>query len=233
MLAFLAGLSESTPNAVTVYLPSGLNRDQAALYLEPAVGASAVDIAEVAAGSKTGACLFWGPVKRLVFPPFPVADAATFAGYSAGLLMSTLSTDRTVALVLVRLGAYAVGICRGDTLISSKVGTGLVHARHRQGGSSSQRFRRHREKQIERFLIRVCQKAGEHLGPYADSVDFVVYGGAWTTIDLLEKRCPLLSKLSGRALPPLLDIPDPRQPVLEAAVRRVWSCRVVEWAEPA
>jgi hypothetical protein len=199
MLAFLVSLPESAPDAVTTYLPPGLTRDQAALSLEPATGVLAEEITELVTGSKTGACLFWGPVKRLVFPPFPLKAAATFGGYATAPLLSTLTANRTIAMVLVRLGAYAVGVCRGDTLIVSKVGTGLVHARHRQGGSSSQRFRRHREKQIEQFLIRVCQKVREHLGPYLGSIDYVVYGGAWTTLELLQKYCPLLNALEARS----------------------------------
>jgi hypothetical protein len=181
--------------------------------------------------SRTGACLYWGAVKRLVLPPFPLANSAILAGYDTAPMISLLQQDRRIGLVLVRLGAYAIGVCNGEVLVESKVGTGLVHGRHRQGGSSAQRFRRHREKQIEQFLIRVRERVQEHLGPYLDSLDHAIYGGAWTTIELLQKRCPCLAQLENRTLPPLLDIPDPRQSVLESVVRRIWSSRVVEWYE--
>jgi hypothetical protein len=110
------------------------------------------------------------------------------------------------------------------------VGTGLVHARHRQGGSSAQRFRRHREKQIERFLIRVCEEVNNHITVNEGRLDYITYGGARTTVGLLKKRCPTLRRLEHRELPPLFDVADPRQAVLEAAARRVWACRILDWS---
>jgi peptide subunit release factor 1 (eRF1) len=160
-----------------------------------------------------------------------MTDNAIFAGHITGPLVDLLQRDRLIGIVLVRLGNYAVGVYRGETRVRSKVGTGLVHGRHRQGGSSAARFRRHREKQIEQFLIRVCEKTGEYLGPYFDTLDHALFGGAWTTIEMLLKQCPLLRRLEDRALPPLLDIPDPKQAILEATVRRLWSSRVIEWEE--
>jgi len=62
-------------------------------------------------------------------------------------------------------------------------------------------------------------------------MDYIVYGGARTTILMLQKYCPLLGKLDRPVLPPLLDIPEPRQAVLETAVSRVWSSTVYEWRE--
>jgi peptide subunit release factor 1 (eRF1) len=162
-------------------------------------------------------------------PPFPIEERVIFSGCEVGILKSMLREDRDIAVVLVRLGAYAVGVCSGERLVASKVGTGLIHSRQRQGGSSSQRFRRRREKQIEQFLIRVCEKVDEHVGSRLERIDFVAYGGARTTIELLKKRCPILSRLEDRQLPPLLDIGDPRQPVLDAAVKRIWSSHIVEW----
>jgi peptide subunit release factor 1 (eRF1) len=129
----------------------------------------------------------------------------------------------------VRLGAYAVGLTHGERLVASKVGTGLVHSRHRQGGSSAQRFRRRREHQIDEFLSRVCERVQQHVGEDLKGADYVAYGGARTTIELLKKECPVLQRLEERELPPLLDIADPRQPVLEAAATRVWSSRIIEW----
>jgi peptide subunit release factor 1 (eRF1) len=131
----------------------------------------------------------------------------------------------------VRLGTYAIGVSGGENLVSCKTGTGLVHGRHRQGGSSAHRFERHRDKQIEYFLTRVCQHIREQWEPHAKTLDYVVYGGAWTTMQLLQKRCPFLERLATPALPPLLDIPEPNRSVLETAVKRVWSSTVMEWRE--
>jgi peptide subunit release factor 1 (eRF1) len=168
---------------------------------------------------------------HLVLPPFPIAEEYMTNGYDIELLRSLLGHDFLIALVLVRLGAYSIGICRGTELIDSKTGTGLVHARHKKGGSSQARFARHREKQIEQFLIRVCGHAREHIEPHARSLDYLVYGGARTTILLLRKRCPFLNQFDERILRMLLDIPDPGRAVLEKAVGAVWSTDVIEWRE--
>jgi hypothetical protein len=187
---------------------------------------------KIVSSSETGGAIFWSNrEKYLVVPPFPVTEKLITSALEIEPLRLQLSKEYVIGVFLVRLGSYAIGVCRGDKLISSKVGTGLVHGRHRQGGSSSHRFERHRDKQIESFLIRVCGHAREQLEPYVKSMDYMVYGGARTTILLAQKYCPLLGKLDKPVLPPLLDIPEPRQAVLETAVNRVWSSTVNEWPE--
>jgi hypothetical protein len=190
------------------------------------------EITTLAAGSKTGSVLFWGGERKcLVLPPFPIGEKSIAQGYHVEPLRSLLGHDFGIALVLVRLGSYAVGLCRGDRLVSSKVGTGLVHGRHKKGGSSQGRFQRHREKQIESFLTRVCTHAREHLEAQSKTIDYIVYGGAWTTVLSLKKRCPLLQKFEDRVLPPLSELPEPRQAVLERAAGLAWSSQVIEWRE--
>jgi hypothetical protein len=187
---------------------------------------------KLAASSRTGCYVFWSAGQKcLVVPSFPTTEKQVTQSLDLAQIRSQLEKDLMIALVLVRLGSYAVGVTRGETLLTSKVGTGLVHGRHRQGGSSAHRFERHRDKQIEYFLTRVCRHAREQIEPYVKSLDYIVYGGARTTILLLQKQCPLLGNLATPELPPLLDIPEPRQAVLENAINRVWSSTVYEWQE--
>jgi hypothetical protein len=189
-------------------------------------------VIKLAAGSKTGCYVFWSVAQKcLVVPPFSATEKQVVQPLDLEQVRSQIERDLTVALVLVRLGAYAVGVSRGEKLLTSKVGTGLVHGRHRQGGSSAHRFERHRDKQIETFLNRVCGHVHETIGPYVKQLDYIVYGGARDTIQLFKKYCPMLMKLETPVLPPLLDIPDPRQVVLEKAVERVWSSTLVEWGD--
>jgi hypothetical protein len=217
---------------LSIYLPSHLPPVEtqnvlSVLSAEPEISR---DVAEITAASKTGAVLFRSNEKKcLVIPPFPITEKFIVKSINVEKLRSLLTGDYIIALVLVRLGSYAIGVVRGEKLISSKVGTGLVHGRHRQGGSSSHRFERHRDKQIETFLNRVDGHIKEHIGPYVKNLNYIVYGGARTTILLTQKYCPMLMKLETPVLPPLLDIPDPRQAVLETAVERVWSSTIVEW----
>ncbi|MFC1910924.1 Vms1/Ankzf1 family peptidyl-tRNA hydrolase, partial [Chloroflexota bacterium] len=152
-------------------------------------------------------------------------------GIDSTPLISLLQQDFKLALVLVRLGAYAVGISQGEKLVACKVGTGLVHGRHRQGGSSAARFQRRRKNQADHFLDRVCEHAQEKLQPYVKDIDYLIYGGAHTTILSLQKVCSFLRRFEGRTLPSLLDIQKPNQAELESAVRLAWLCKITEWRE--
>ena len=232
MLSFLNELEASDSTARSLYLPPGLSQSEAENLLKEVIDTQDIpaDIAEFTVGSATGTVVFWGTSRKcLILPPFPIGERYFAAGYALEPLRTLLRHDFSVALILVRLGSYAVGLCQGEKLISSKVGTGLVHGRHKKGGSSQQRFQRHREKQIESFLTRVCSHIREKLEPQARMLDYMVYGGARTTILSLQKRCSFLQQFDNRILAPLLDIPDPRQVVLETAVGRVWSSKLVEW----
>ena len=234
MLGFLDELAMTEGNAISVYLPQGTPQTRVENLLGQVLAATAIPpgVAEVMAGSAMGAAVFWSPLQiYLALPPFPIAEEYITNGYDIGPLYSLLSHDFLIGLVLVRLGAYSIGVCQGTKLIDSKTGTGLVHARHKKGGSSQARFARHREKQIEQFLARVCGHVREHIEPHARSLDYLVYGGARTTILSLRKRCSFLSQFEDRILRMLLDIPEPRQAVLEKAVGTVWSTDIIEWCE--
>ncbi len=235
MLDFLGELAKTPRDeAWSLYLPPGLPHAEVEKALKELPGQPDIPpkLAELARNSGTGVAIFWSQKsKYLVIPPFPTAAKSTGQGFFTEPLHSLLKRNFRIALILVRLGAYAIGIGDGENLVSSKVGTGLVHGRHRQGGSSQARFQRHREKQIEYFLSRVCRHAQEQLQPQALALDYVVYGGAWTTILLLQKQCPFLGKLDKPTLPSLLEIPEPRRAVLATALSRVWSSTVIEWQE--
>lgn len=231
-LLLLDELAVMQDRAFSLYVPGGTPPAAVDEALHGALPAEFMppSIAEIIDGSETGAVLFWGPTSRcLVLPPFPVRVSYLAEGYDTEPLRALLSTDFIIGLVLVRLGAYSVGVCRGTTLLTSKTGTGLVHARHKKGGSSQARFARHREKQIETFLNRVCAHVRAQMEPHARSLDYLVYGGARSTILSLQKRCSFLRQFDDRVLRLLLDIPDPRTSVLQKAVSDVWSTTVIEW----
>jgi len=234
-LDFLDELPGAPGNkGLSLYLPPHLPPDELDNALKEIAEPPDVlaQLSKIAGGSSTGAVILWSPERKLsVLPPFPIAEQKSINSLDTESLRSLLKRDRLIALVLVRLGSYAMGVCKGEKLLSSKVGTGLVHGRHHKGGSSARRFERHRDKQIEYFLTRVCQRSRERIEPYVKSLDYIVYGGARTTIQLLQKQCSFIEKIDTPTLPPLFNIPEPRQAVLEDAVSRVWSSTVYEWRE--
>ncbi len=234
MLEFLDTLENTGDSAATTsYLPPGTPLQDIKKVLPKTFGTTAPpeEMTDMLALSKTGGALFWGDARKcLILPPFPLGEQAVFTGFNTGPLRHLLSVDCTIGLVLVHLGAYAVGLCQGEQLITSKVGTGLVHGRHKKGGSSQMRFQRRREKQATEFLDRVCLHAREHFESQARLIDYMVYGGPRQTVMQLQKHCSFLGAFQDRVLP-ILDVPDPRREVLEKAVVRLWSSRVTEWQE--
>ena len=234
MLSLLDELEQNREISTTLYLPVDISADEVGSYLKQisATESLGTNVIENIMSSLTGAVIFWGQTqKRLILPPFPVKDKYFTSGYDVAPLRALLEPEYKIGILLVRLGSYSIGICEGEKLILHKSGTGLVHGRHRQGGSSSARFQRRREDQIHHFLERVGGHAEEMFEPYARKLDYFVYGGARTTIQQLQKQCDFLSQFSNRLLPPLLEIPDPRFDVLEKLVSHIWTSRLVEWSE--
>jgi len=75
---------------------------------------------------------------------------------------------------------------------------------------------------------RESQRATEILSRYAATEKVLAEVSSSTVSKTMQVQVALLKT---PVLPPLLDIPDPRQAVLEEAVGRVWSSTVVEWEE--
>ncbi|MBN2238492.1 MAG: hypothetical protein JW712_01855 [Dehalococcoidales bacterium] len=225
---FLTGIREEEGTApLSVYFTPGLSQteiEEMVPFVLPE------NIIRTVTNAFSGAVLFIAEDNYLVLPPFPVNDKVVFSGIHTEPLDILLSQDYTIGLVLVHLGTYAVGVCRGKKLVSSKVGTGLVHGRTKKGGSSSARFQRRRQNQAREFLERVCVRAREHLEPFQKSLDYLQYGGPRMTVQQLQKECPFLGQFEDKELP-LMDVPPLKQKVLEASVSRLWSSRIIQWSE--
>ena len=148
-------------------------------------------------------------------PPFPpLAATCVHEGFDAAPLLEHASRERTVGVLLVRLGGHAAGVFAGTDLIASKTGTRLVHGRHRAGGSSQQRFARRREGQARVALEAAADVAAGVLLEYRLDLDAVVLGGDRRALtEVLEdaRLRPLRPLVAER----VLDVPDPRLKVLE------------------
>lgn len=190
------------------------------------------DLNELISVSHTGAVILWGSHDGcMIIPPFPIDESRTFNGCNTDQLRALLLKDLIIALLFVRLGDYAIGVFRGEKLVTSKVGTGLIHSRHKKGGSSQRRFERHREKQMEAFFDRVCGHAKEHLQPYVRQLDHVIYGGENNTLRAFRKRCEFLDSLEDRTSKTRLDVRKPRQQSLQTSITELWSSELFEWLE--
>jgi hypothetical protein len=138
------------------------------------------------------------------------------------------AADRTVAVLLVRLGGYAAGVFSGSPprLEASKVGARLVHGRSAAGGWSQHRFARRREKQAATALGAAADTAVAVFGPHLGRLDAVVLGGDRRTVAGLRAD-PRLGPYFDLAVDRFLTVPDPRLAVLRETPRmfrciRIW-----------
>lgn len=234
LLRFLEKMPAGSPDVASLYIPPSLPEVEAGALLENILeaGEQPQDLRKYLVESPTGAVLFWGANHHfLIMPPFPLSRKRTSACCEVEPLLHLLLREYLFGLILVRLGSFAIGVVRGEVLLASKVGKGLVHARHRQGGSSAHRFERHREKQMETFFTRVCGYAREYLEPYDRVIQYMLYGGTRETLLEFQKQCHYLDRFQNRTLAVLLNIREPGQAGLNQAVREAWSSRVVRWEE--
>ncbi len=141
-------------------------------------------------------------------PPFPPL---------AGPLLEHVARDRTVGVLLVRLGGHAAGVFTGTRLVDSKVGSRQVHGRHRAGGSSSGRFARRREGQARVALAAAADVAVRVLREPAEAgrLDAVVLGGDRSALGTVLED-PRLAAVLGLVTGRVLDVGDPRLKVLQA-----------------
>ena len=164
-------------------------------------------------------------VVRLTAEDGSVAEVQVpFPPLEGGLVEHVLR-DRRVGVLLVRLGGCACGVFDGPRLVASKVTVRQVHGRSAAGGQSQQRFARRREGQVRVMLQAAADTAARVLLPAAAALDAVVVGGERTAVDgvLADRRLgPLRALVQG----PLLDVPDPRQAVLEASLPALRAVRI-------
>ena len=164
-------------------------------------------------------------------PPFPPlaqpGQASTDPATQAGLIAAHASADRTVGVLLVRLGGYAAGVFSGNppALIASKTGSRLVHGRSAAGGWSQHRFSRRRENQAAAAVRAAADTAVAVLGPHAGRLDAVVLGGDRRAVAGMRDD-PRLAPLLALAVERFLTVPDPRLAVLQDTPRLFRAVRI-------
>jgi hypothetical protein len=163
-----------------------------------------------------------------VTPPFGLGHEGEYDVVRAGPLLDALEAEPRVAVVLVRLGGYAIGVFEGEQLVASKVGSRFVKGRHKKGGSSANRFRRRRGEQERELIDAAAAEAARVLGPWRDRVEHVALGGDRTAVGRVLAAHAELAWLEPLALERFFDVPEPRLRVLEALPYQLYAARVVE-----
>jgi len=154
------------------------------------------------------------------FPPLAVAADSPGCGLVAHALV-----ERRVAVVLVRLGGFAVGIFEGPRLLASKVGSRHVQGRTAAGGWSQQRFARRREGQAKVAYAAAADTAARLLLPEVHRLDALVTGGDRRAVAAVlddVRLAPLRLLLTG----PPLEVGDPKRSVLDATPAAFRAIRI-------
>ena len=163
-----------------------------------------------------------------ISPPFGLDHEGEYAVVRADPLLDALAVEPRVAVLLVRMGGYAVGVFEGERLVASKVGSRFVKGRHKKGGSSANRFRRRRGEQERELIDAAASEAARVLEPWHERVEHVALGGDRSAVSrLLESRADL-AWLQPLALERFFDVPEPRLRVLEALPYQLYAAKVVE-----
>ena len=163
-----------------------------------------------------------------ITPPFGLEHEGEYAVVRADPLLDALAAEPRVAVLLVRMGGYAVGVFEGEGLVASKVGTRFVKGRHKKGGSSSNRFRRRRGEQERELVDAAAAEAARVLVPWRDRVEHVALGGDRSAVTRVLASRADLAWLQPLALERFFDVPEPRLRVLEALPYQLYAAKVVE-----
>lgn len=170
----------------------------------------------------------------------PYAPLAGVFGDREGLdisaLLAHLLAPRQVGLVLVRLGGHSVGVvhtegdpaantARADVLAAA-TGNRPVHGRSAAGGTSQLRFARRRDGQARRALDAAAADIERVVLPRCGELAAVVLGGDRRALADLRARSAL-APVFALATDRVLDVPEPRRAVLEAAATRLLAVEVV------
>jgi Actinobacteria/chloroflexi VLRF1 release factor len=170
------------------------------------------------------------PETLTVRPPFGLGHEGSYETVELEPLFDALARDHVVAVLLVRLGGFAVGVFDGERLVASKVGTRFVKGRHKKGGSSANRFRRRREKQERELIEAAAATALDVLGPWEARAEFAALGGDRRAVDEVLESEPRLAWLRERALTRFFTTGDPRLRELERLAYGIYSAEMTEGA---
>lgn len=184
-------------------------------------------VADHATRPETGSfVLLTAALAQIVAPPFPVREALHLAGLRAEPLRAALAAEHRVAVLLLRLGGYAIGLYEGEALLEARNDARFVKNRHRKGGQSQRRFDRIREKQIHELFADACEDARARLASHAGRVDFLAYGGDRRAVQECLKACRFLREFPAPVLPRFLTVPEPRHETLERLPALLYSSRL-------
>ncbi|MGE5291735.1 MAG: acVLRF1 family peptidyl-tRNA hydrolase [Micromonosporaceae bacterium] len=229
-VTWLSDFVDRHGNAEVVPVAEATSGSAPASARTPGTGASAAAVRYIARDAAIAEC-------HVPFPPLAdeavVKDGDPDPVRVAERIAAHAMAERTVGVLLVRLGGFAAGVFTGapPRLAASKTGARLVHGRSAAGGTSQQRFARRREKQASQALSAAADAAASVFEKFAGEIDAVVLGGDKIAIGRLRED-PRLRPYFDLAVDRFLTVPEPRLAVLRDAPRLFRAVRI-RLIEPA
>ena len=188
---------------------------------------------EESGSGDTGAAVFVTAERIVVVrPPIPLRNDIRAASAHTDGLRRLLSSEPVIGVVLLRLGRYAVGVLRGESLVATKTDSRYMKNRHRAGGQSQRRFQRSRERLIRELYDKTCEITRTVFSPHLSKMDYLFLGGERGTLNGFVKRCPMIRReLEPKLLARRLAVDQPNQKALKGISREVWKSSVTFFEE--
>ena len=146
-------------------------------------------------------------------------------------LIDQVGAARTIGILLVRRGGWAVAVVVDGTVVAADTGGGYVQGTTKAGGWSQQRYARRRGNQTQQVWDRAADGAVGVFAAHRSAIDALVTGGDRTGVSAVladERLVDLLPLVEPR----FFAIGDPSRTVLDDVVRRL-RCVVITLNELA
>jgi hypothetical protein len=173
-------------------------------------------------GARAEVAIPYGPLPDAL--PDPLSDPLSDPGLIARLV-DHVRRPRTVGVLLVRRGGWAVGVVERGRLVASEVGGGYVQGRTKAGGWSQQRYARRRGNQAQQVWGRAADGAAEVLLRPRASLESLATGGDRTGVAAVLAD-PRLAGLEALVESRFFASGDPTRSVLDDVVDRLQTVAI-------
>lgn len=220
--------SESWTDKTVYITPSSLAEDSATALL---AGPAFVPLIRHLGKSENGYVIFRREADfEVIEPPFSIPMDAIMEGQDTFLLEDIFLEPHTSAVLLLRLGRYAIAVLKGEDLIATKTEGRYVKNRHKAGGSSQRRFERSRERLIRELYDKTCSVAQNLLEPHKAEITKIFLGGDKHILNGFRKRCKSIQIMEDKISPRLLAVDSPNHETLLTIHREIFKSRVRTFA---
>ncbi len=229
LMKYIYEMSEKFYTEKTVYL-SPVEKNEAKSITPKISGPVIEKLVQELGESNTGYMIIRRDTEiSVIIPPFPFSMDAIIEGDDTIMLEDMFDSSFEVGVVLIRLGRFAIGVLKGDQLISSKTDTRQMKNRHRAGGSSQRRFERSRERLIRELFDKTCEVSKSLFEPHKSAIKYVFLGGEKHTVGRFINRCEYLQKSGFDIQGRILSVDVPNNDAIKSIHQEVYKSKLLNY----